>query len=147
EALVGIARRPEARELAHGPGAGAIHGRLRAPRIGVLAGEADVPQEVLVGAVRRGEDVRDRNPRVGHEFLAPQGHALEGGGEHLLLPLLLRLPDAPDGAGVVGGMLGRPLFARRGDLGGRLAHRLDLNEGVRERSPPAGSRSYPRKWW
>jgi hypothetical protein len=39
EAAVRVLRRPEAGELAHGPQAGAVHGRMGTPRVGVLAGQ------------------------------------------------------------------------------------------------------------
>ena len=74
--------RPEAGELAHRPQAGAVHGRVRAPGVGVLAGQLGA-----LGAV----DGLERHARHRLEARRPKRRAVE-----LLLP---RAPvgHAPNG--------------------------------------------------
>ena len=98
EAAVGVRGAAEAGELAHRPQARAVHGGVRAPGVGVLAGHL---------GTRRPVDGRERHPR---HRLEPRGAPRR--------PVELLLPGVAVGHGaIVGGARGRPRFSRRAPPG------------------------------
>src|SRR5690606_21257637 len=98
-ALLGAA---EARVLAHGPEAAAVHGGLHAAGEGVLPGEPQPPQQ-LVGVLRallRRVDRRQGDAARGGEGLLALSGPLQRLGPGGLIPaLVLTLPVAHDAGG------------------------------------------------
>src|SRR5436190_11133106 len=100
EPLVGVLRRAEPRELAHGPEPPPVHAGLWAARVGEASGKAHVAfvlvQIRIAGLtyVPRSEQIRDGNPRVGVELGPAQGAFLHYAREVRLAPLCLRCPEA-----------------------------------------------------
>src|SRR5688572_9243110 len=96
EALVGLARRAEARELAHGPETPTITGRMNPAGVRELAGIGDL-MEVLVGRRERcGQRVHFHRADGGVVVL-PVRLLLEDGTEDIAPPGRLFLLDARDG--------------------------------------------------
>ena len=78
EARVGLLGRAEAGEHAHRPQPAAVHGRVDAACVGILAGEADVAQIIAVRDVSRRVKPLHRRGGDGDELVLPLREAVEG---------------------------------------------------------------------
>ena len=86
EAGVGVFRRAEAGELAHGPEARAVHGGVNAARVRRNAGEAQGARGVPAGEIRFGIKASNGMAGSGGEVVIPLGTFLQSGLERVLLP-------------------------------------------------------------
>ena len=86
EALVGVLAGAEARDLAHGPGAAAIHGRVGAARERIAAGQPDILDRRL-GDVGRGVGALHRDVADGEELLLALGLFLQERGDLVRFPV------------------------------------------------------------
>ena len=86
EALIGVFGSSEARELAHGPQAAAVHGSVNATHIRRLAGLAEVAIRIPVRKIGARIQAANRVTGKGGEFRLAFGGLLEGGAKRVLFP-------------------------------------------------------------
>ena len=87
EPVVGVLTRAETGDLAHGPEAAAVHGRVRPASERVLSRQADVLQR-RVGNIERGVGALDGKAAQGLELLFALGLFLQKRGDFVFLPKL-----------------------------------------------------------
>ncbi len=120
EAHVGLLGGAEAREHTHRPGLGAIHRRLHAARVGILAGEAEIAVVVELRSIRGRIQALDGHARLRGEVGVSLGHTPGRAGNVGRLPLRVLRGNVGERVGIVertGGWL---------TLSGRMAVHIRL---------------------
>ncbi len=90
---VGLFRRAETGELAHGPQAAALTGGMDGTGIGIFSRQAQVSEIVEIRQIERGVETVHFVGGGGDEFLLPFGGAFQRGSERPLFPFRLRFAE------------------------------------------------------